>query len=149
RNTLATAMSNLRELVVSIIWYTPRPRRASARCLAGPFDRWANGLGFDYFYGFNAGDMNHWNPVLYENRDLVPASSDPNYHLTADIADHAIAWTRRVKGISPDRPIFLYVAPGATHSPHQVPKDWIDKFRGKFDLGWDRYCEETFVRQKE
>ena len=89
---------------------------------AGPFDRWANGLGFDYFYGFNAGDMNHWNPVLYENRNLVPASSDPTYHLTADIADHAIAWTRKVKSISPDRPFFLYVAPGATHSPHQAPR---------------------------
>ena len=91
---------------------------------AGPFDRWANGLGFDYFYGFNGGDMDHWNPVLFENRNLVPHSSDPNYHLTADLADHAIAWARRVKGISPDRPFFLYVAPGATHSPHHAPKEW-------------------------
>jgi arylsulfatase A-like enzyme len=115
---------------------------------AGPFDRWANGLGFDYFYGFNAGDMNHWNPVLFENRNLVPASTDPNYHLTADIADHAIAWVRKVKSISPDRPFFLYVAPGATHSPHQVPQDWIDRFKGKFDTGWDKYREETFERQK-
>jgi arylsulfatase A-like enzyme len=116
---------------------------------AGPFDRWANGLGFDYFYGFNAGDMNHWNPLLYENRDLVPASSDPDYHLTADIADHAIAWTRKVKSISPDRPFFLYVAPGATHSPHHAPNDWIEKFKGKFDMGWDKYRDETFERQKK
>jgi len=116
---------------------------------AGPFDRWANGLGFDYFYGFNAGDMNHWNPVLYENRNLVPASKDPNYHLTPDIADHAIAWVRKVKAISPDRPFFLYVAPGATHSPHQAPKDWIDKFKGKFDMGWDKYREDTIARQKQ
>jgi arylsulfatase A-like enzyme len=116
---------------------------------AGPFDRWANGLGFDYFYGFNAGDMNHWNPVLFENRDLVPASTDPSYHLTADIADHAIAWVRKVKSISSDRPFFLYVAPGATHSPHQVPQEWIDKFKGKFDEGWDKYREETFARQKQ
>jgi len=115
---------------------------------AGPFDRWANGLGFDYFYGFNAGDMNHWNPVLYENRNLVPASSDPNYHLTADISDHAIAWLRKVKAISPDRPFFLYVAPGATHSPHHAPQDWIDRFKGQFDQGWDQYREETFERQK-
>jgi arylsulfatase A-like enzyme len=115
---------------------------------AGPFDRWANGLGFDYFYGFNAGDMNHWNPILFENRNLVPASSDPNYHLTADIADHAIAWVRKVKSIAPDRPYFLYVAPGATHSPHHVPQDWIDKFKGKFDMGWDKYREETIERQK-
>jgi arylsulfatase len=115
---------------------------------AGPFDRWANGLGFDYFYGFNAGDMNHWNPILYENRNLVPASSDPNYHLTEDIADKSIAWVRKVKSIAPDRPFLLYVAPGATHAPHQVPKDWIDKFKGKFDTGWDQYRLETFERQK-
>ena len=102
---------------------------------AGPFDRWANGLGFDYFYGFNAGDMNHWNPVLFENRNLVPASTDPNYHLTADLADKAIAWVRKVKSIAPDKPFFLYVAPGATHSPHHAPKEWIDKFKGKFDDG--------------
>jgi arylsulfatase len=90
---------------------------------AGPFDRWANGLGFDYFYGFNAGDMNHWNPVLFENRNLVPASADPNYHLTADLADKAIAWVRKVKSIAAGRPFFLYVAPGATHSPHHAPQD--------------------------
>ena len=116
---------------------------------AGPFDRWANGLGFDYFYGFNAGDMNHWNPVLFENRNLVPASTDPNYHLTADIADQAIAWVRKVKTISPDRPFFLYVAPGATHSPHHAPQEWIEQFKGKFDMGWDKYREETFERQKK
>jgi arylsulfatase len=115
---------------------------------AGPFDRWANGLGFDYFYGFNGGDMNHWNPVLYENRNLVPASSDPKYYLTTDLADHAIAWVRKVKSIAPDRPFLLYVAPGATHAPHQVAQDWIDKFKGKFDMGWDKYREETIERQK-
>lgn len=115
---------------------------------AGPFDRWVNGLGFDYFYGFNSGDMNHWNPILFENRDLVPASTDPNYHLTEDIADKAIAWTRKVKSIAPGRPFFLYVAPGATHSPHHAPKEWIAKFQGKFDGGWDKYREETLARQK-
>jgi arylsulfatase A-like enzyme len=90
---------------------------------AGPFDRWANGLGFDYFYGFNAGDMNHLNLVLFEHRNLVPASTDPNDHLTADIADHAIAWVRKVKSISPDRPFLLHIASGATHSSDQAP--WI------------------------
>jgi len=115
---------------------------------AGPFDRWANGLGFDYFYGFNGGDMNHWNPVLYENRNLVPSSSDPKYYLTTDLADHAIGWVRKVKSIAPDRPFLLYVAPGATHAPHQVPQDWIDKFKGKFDMGWDKYREETIERQR-
>lgn len=116
---------------------------------AGPFDRWANGLGFDYFYGFNAGDMNHWNPVLFENRNLSPASKDPSYHLTTDLADHAIAWTRKIKSIAPDKPYFLYVAPGATHAPHHAPEEWIAKFKGKFDGGWDTYREETFERQKK
>lgn len=116
---------------------------------AGPFDRWANGLGFDYFYGFNAGDMNHWNPLLFENRDLVPASDDPEYHLTEDLADKAIAWVRRAKSIAPDRPYFLYVAPGATHAPHQAPQAWIDKFKGQFDMGWDAYREQTLERQKK
>ncbi len=115
---------------------------------AGPFDRWANGLGFDYFYGFNAGDMNHWNPILYENRDLVPPSTDPNYYMTTDLADKAVAWVRKVKTIAPDRPFFLYVAPGATHSPHQVPAKWMEPYKGKFDAGWDAYREETLKRQK-
>jgi arylsulfatase A-like enzyme len=115
---------------------------------AGPFDRWANGLGFDYFYGFNAGDVHHYHPILFENRNLVSASTDPKYHLTEDLADRAIAWVRKVKTISPDRPFFLYVAPGATHSPHHAPKEWIAQFKGKFDMGWDKYREETFPRQK-
>ncbi|QDU23835.1 arylsulfatase [Urbifossiella limnaea] len=113
----------------------------------GPFDRWANGLGFDYFYGFNAGDMNQWNPTLFENRNLVPASTDPNYHLTEDLADKAIQWVRRSTSISPDKPFFLYVAPGANHAPHHAPKEWIDKFRGQFDQGWDAYREATLARQ--
>ncbi|HEX3902307.1 MAG TPA: arylsulfatase [Polyangia bacterium] len=116
---------------------------------AGPFDRWPGGLGFDYFYGFNAGDMNHWNPLLFEDHTLVPVSSDPNYHLTTDLADHAITWVRKVTSIAPDKPFFLYVAPGATHAPHHAPKDWIAKFEGKFDMGWDRYREETLARQKK
>jgi arylsulfatase len=116
---------------------------------AGPFDRWPGGLGFDYFYGFNAGEMDQWHPVLYENHNVVPASSDPNYHLTADLADHAIAWVHRVKSISPDRPFFLYVAPGATHAPHHAPQEWIDKFKGQFDEGWDKYRQITFERQKK
>ena len=115
---------------------------------AGPFDRWANGLGFDYFYGFNAGDMNHWDPVLFENRNLVPKSADPEYHLTTDLADHAIAWLRQSTSISPDRPYFLYLATGATHAPHHTPQEWIDKFRGQFDDGWDAYREMTLERQK-
>ena len=115
----------------------------------GPFDRWANGLGFDYFYGFNAGDTSQYEPILYENRNRVPRSTDPNYHLSTDIADRSIAWMQKVKAIDPARPFFLYVAPAATHSPHQAPKEWIDKFQGQFDMGWDCYREMTFARQKQ
>jgi len=115
----------------------------------GPFDRWANGLGFEYFYGFNAGDTSQYEPILYENRNRVPRSSDPNYHLSTDIADKSIAWMQKVKVIDPERPFFLYVAPAATHSPHQAPKQWIDKFKGQFDMGWDRYREITFERQQQ
>jgi arylsulfatase A-like enzyme len=116
---------------------------------AGPFDRWANGLGFDYFYGFNGGDMNHWDPVLYENRNLVPASTDPDYHLTTDIADKAIGWVRQATSIAPSKPFFLYVATGATHAPHHTPTEWIEKFKGKFDAGWDAYREATIERQRK
>ncbi|MDQ6473110.1 arylsulfatase [Flavobacterium sp. LHD-80] len=115
----------------------------------GPFDHWANGLGFDYFYGFNGGDMNHWNPVLYGNRNLVTASTDPNYYMTTDLADKAISWVQKTKSIAPDKPFFLYVAPGATHAPHHAPKEWIEKFKGKFDMGWDLYREQTFECQKK
>jgi arylsulfatase len=93
--------------------------------------------------------MNHWDPILYENRNLVPRSKDPNYHLTTDIADKSIAWVRQATAISPTRPFFLYVAPGATHAPHQTPKEWIEKFKGKFDEGWDKYREHTLERQKK
>jgi len=116
---------------------------------AGPFDRWANGLGFDYFYGFNGGDMNHWDPILYRNRDLVARSTDPDYHLTTDLADQAIGWVRQAASIAPSKPFFLYVAPGATHAPHHTPKEWLAKFKGKFDGGWDVYREQTIERQKK
>ena len=116
---------------------------------AGPFDRWPNGLGFDYFYGFNTGDMDHWNPRLHENRNPVFVPKDGKYHLTTDLAEKAIAWVRKVKSIAPDQPYFLYVAPGATHAPHHVSQEWIDKFKGQFDMGWDAYREQTLARQKK
>jgi arylsulfatase len=116
---------------------------------AGPFDRWPNGLGFDYFYGFNTGDMDHWNPRLFENRNPVFVPKDGKYHLTTDLTDKAIAWVQKVKSISPDQPYFLYVAPGATHAPHHVSQEWIDKFKGQFDMGWDAYREQTLARQKK
>ena len=114
----------------------------------GPFTRWPTGLGFNYFYGFNAGDISQFEPNLVENTNPVSRSKDPNYHLSTDLADHAIAWIRQTKAIEPDKPFFAYVAPAATHSPHHAPKEWIDKFKGQFDMGWDRYREMTFERQK-
>jgi arylsulfatase A-like enzyme len=115
----------------------------------GPFDHWPSGLGFDYFYGFNSGDTSQFEPVLFENHNLVPRSTDPNYHISHDLADHAIAWVQREKEIDPARPFFLYIAPSATHAPHMAPKEWIDKFQGQFDMGWDRYREVTLERQKK
>jgi arylsulfatase len=113
----------------------------------GPFDHWPSGLGFDYFYGFNSGDTSQFEPILFENHNRAPRSTDPNYHISHDLADRAIAWMRREKEIDPARPFFLYVAPSATHSPHMAPKEWIDKFKGQFDIGWDKYREETYQRQ--
>jgi arylsulfatase A-like enzyme len=118
----------------------------------GPFDNWpAGGGGFEYFYGFIGGEDNQWNPALYEGLTPVepPKTPEEGYHLTEDLADHAISWVRQQKALMPDKPFFIYFAPGATHAPHHVPKDWIDKYKGAFAHGWDRQREITFARQKE
>jgi arylsulfatase A-like enzyme len=118
----------------------------------GPFDSWpAGGGGFEYFYGFIGGEDNQWNPALYEGLTPVepPKTPEEGYHLTEDLADHAISWVRQQKALMPDKPFFMYFAPGATHAPHHVPKDWIDKYKGKFAHGWDKQREITFARQKE
>lgn len=114
----------------------------------GPFDRWPSGLGFDYFYGFMGGDMDQWQPTLYENHNLVPRSDDPDYILSTDLSDRAIDWLRRVRAIDAGRPYFLYFAPGATHAPHHVRPEFVEPYKGKFDAGWDVYRQETFERQK-
>lgn len=116
---------------------------------AGPFDRWPTGLGFEYFYGFLGGDTNQWSPALVENTKRVDKPNKPDYHLTPDLVDHAIAWIRNQQSIAPEKPFFAYLATGATHAPHHAPKEWIDKYKGKFDLGWDKIREETFARQKQ
>jgi arylsulfatase A-like enzyme len=115
----------------------------------GPFDRWPSGLGFDYFYGFMGGDMDQWQPTLYENHNLVPRSADPNYILTTDLVDKSIDWLRRTRSIAADKPFFLYMSTGATHAPHQVHSKYIERFKGQFDQGWDVYREQTFERQKK
>ncbi|TWT39796.1 Arylsulfatase [Thalassoglobus neptunius] len=121
--------------------------------IVGPFDRWADGLGFDYFYGFVGGDTDQFHPALVENRKrLEPPETNEDgspYHFTTDIADHAIRMIRASQAVAPQRPFFVYFATGATHAPHQVPQEWIEKFKGQFDDGWDAYREKTIARQKE
>ena len=106
----------------------------------GPFDRWPTGLGFEYFYGFMTGMNDEWEPALYRNTTPVepPATPEQGYYLTNDLANDAIAWIQTHQSLAPDKPYFLYFATGATHEPQQVPKEWIDKYRGQFDQGWDK-----------
>ena len=115
----------------------------------GPFDHWPNHLGFDYFYGFMAGDTNQFRADLFENLTPVEHSRDEDYHLSTDLCDKSIAWLKMAEVVQPEKPWLLYLAPAATHSPHQVPADWIAKFKGEFDMGWDVYREQVFARQKK
>ena len=114
---------------------------------SGPTDRWPTRSGFDKFYGFIGGETNQWAPLLYDGMTQVELPKDPNYHFMTDMTDQAIRWMQSEKSLTPDRPFFMYFAPGATHAPHQVPKSWIAKYKGKFDQGWDRLREETLARQ--
>ena len=118
---------------------------------AGPFDLWPTGSGFEYFYGFIGGGTNQWYPALYEGTTPVdpPRRPENGYHLTEDLADRAIAWIRQQKSLMPGKPFFVYFAPGATHAPHHVPPEWIERNRGRFDAGWDVLRGEIFARQKE
>lgn len=115
--------------------------------LSGPTDRWPTRNGFDKFYGFMGGETNQWSPLIYDGMTKVEAPKDPNYHFTTDMTNQAIRWMRSVKSLTPDKPFFIYYAPGATHAPHQVPKEWIAKFKGKFNQGWDKLREEILARQ--
>ena len=118
----------------------------------GPFTSWpTGGGGFEYFYGFIGGEANQWYPTLYEGTTPVEPKKTPEegYHLVEDMTDKALAWIGQQKALAPDKPFFVYFAPGATHAPHHVPKEWADKYKGKFDQGWDKLREETFARQKK
>jgi arylsulfatase A-like enzyme len=118
----------------------------------GPFDGWpSGGGGFEYFYGFIGGENNQWDPALYEGTTPVepPATPEEGYHLTEDLADKAISWIHQQKALMGERPFMVYFAPGATHAPHHVPDEWVEKYRGKFDDGWDSLRESIFARQKE
>lgn len=116
----------------------------------GPYERWPAGrlVGFNDFYGFLAGESSQWEPAIVRNTTRIPTPQKPGYHFTEDIADEAISWLRRQNAIAPDQPFFLYWAPGASHGPHHIFKEWADKYRGRFDKGWDALREEIFAKQK-
>ena len=116
---------------------------------AGPFDRWPNALGFDYFWGFLGGETSQFDPVLVENNTIIGVPKEKNFYLNDAMAEQSIGWIRKQKAQAPDKPFFLYFSTGASHAPHQVPKEWSDKYKGKFDQGWDKLREETFARQKQ
>jgi len=127
-------------------WHnTPEP----AISPAGPFDRWPTGLGFDYFYGFNQGETHQYYPVIYRNTTWTPQPKTPEqgYHFTADMTDEAIGWTRNVRAADPDKPWFVYFSTSGVHAPHHAPKEYRDKYKGKFDHGWDKQRELTHAKQ--
>jgi arylsulfatase len=117
----------------------------------GPFEAWPTGSGFEYFYGFIGGETNQYYPAIYEGTTPMEPEKTPEegYHFTEDMTDKAIEWARQQKSLMPDKPFFMYFAPGATHAPHHVPTEWSDKYRGRFDQGWDALREETLERQKQ
>jgi arylsulfatase len=114
---------------------------------SGPTDRWPTRQGFDKFYGFMGGETNQWAPLIYDGMTQVEPSKDPAYNFMTDMTNKAIDWMQYQKSLTPDKPFFIYFAPGATHAPHHVPKEWIAKYKGKFDQGWDKLREETLARQ--
>lgn len=115
----------------------------------GPFNQWPTGSGFEHFYGFIGGETNQYAPALYQDTVPVDPPDDPDYHLTVDITDRAIEWIGQQRVLMPNKPFFVYFAPGAAHAPHHVPKEWADRYKGKFDQGWDALREESFARQQK
>ena len=117
--------------------------------LTGPFDQWPTGLGFERFYGNVIGESDQFSPVAHDNTTLAPPSKDPNYYYQTDLADRAIQWIKAQKSLNPDKPFFVYYPAQGMHDPVQLPKAWRDKYKGKFDQGWDKYREEILARQKK
>jgi len=117
--------------------------------VAGPFDQWPVGMGFEYFYGFMGGETDQWTPYLFRNTtQITPWVGKPGYNLITDMADEAIKYMNDLNAAAPDKPFFLYYVPGGTHAPHQPTQEWIDKFKGKFDMGWNQLREQIFANQK-
>jgi len=117
--------------------------------VSGPFDRWPTHQGFDKFYGFIGGETDQWYPLIYDGVTRVTPPKMENYHFTTDMTNQAIGWVKAQQSMTPDKPFFMYFATGAVHAPHHVPKEWIEKYKGKFDAGWDDAREKTVARQKE
>ncbi len=117
--------------------------------ISGPYDRWPTGSGFDKFYGFIGGETNQWAPAIYDGMTRVEHKQRPDYHFTVDMTDQAINWVSAQQALTPDKPFYMYFATGATHAPHHAPKEWIEKYKGRFSGGWDKLREETFARQKK
>jgi len=118
--------------------------------VSGPFDQWPVGMGFEYFYGFMGGETDQWTPYLFRNQtQIFPWIGRPGYNLTTDLADEAIKYMRDLNAVAPDKPFFLYYVPGGTHAPHQPTPEWIEKFKGKFDMGWNVMREQIFANQKK
>ena len=114
---------------------------------SGPLDRWPIHQGFEKFYGFLGGETNQWAPFVYDGTHQVELPDDPNYHFMTDMTNQSVAWMKYQKALAPDKPFFMYFAPGATHAPHHVPQSYIDKYKGKFDDGWDAMRQEILDRQ--
>ncbi|PHS15268.1 MAG: arylsulfatase [Blastopirellula sp.] len=117
--------------------------------ISGPFDRWPTHQGFDKFYGFIGGETDQWAPLIYDGVTRVNPPEVEGYHFTTDMTNQAINWVKAQQSLTPDKPFFMYFATGAVHAPHHVPKKWIEKYKGKFDQGWDKVREATFERQKK
>ena len=116
---------------------------------AGPFDQWPSGMGFEYFYGFMGGESDQWQPYLFrDHTQIFPWVGKTGYNLTTDLADEGIKYIKDLNAAAPEKPFFLYYVPGGSHSPHQPTKEWIDKFKGKFDAGWNKVREQIFANQK-
>jgi arylsulfatase len=127
-------------------WHETAPWEAS---VSGPMDRWPTHQGFDKFYGFIGGETNQWAPFIYDGTHQVELPEDPDYHFLNDMTDQAVSWIKYQQALTPDRPFFVYFAPGATHAPHHVPDEWIARWKGKFDQGWDKLRAQTLARQIE
>ena len=146
----ATVGEILKENGYATSWFGKNHNTPSYQySLSGPFDQWPSGMGFDYFYGFMGGETDQWKPWLFrDHTQIFPWTEKPGYNLTTGMADDAIRHIKGLNAAAPEQPFFVYYAPGGAHAPHQPTQEWIDKFKGKFDMGWNAMREQIFANQK-